>query len=38
MIIESIECHLLSSQYGDGNTLGQPLGVKTIAVLELRDK
>jgi L-alanine-DL-glutamate epimerase-like enolase superfamily enzyme len=38
MIIESIECHLLSSKYGDGNTLGQPLGVKTIAILELRTK
>ncbi len=35
MRIESIRPILLSSNYGDNNVLGQPLGVKTIGIIEV---
>ena len=34
MKVTDIECILLSSEYGDGNVLGQPLGVKSIALIK----
>ena len=33
--IKSIEPILISSEYGDGSVLGQPLGVKTIGLVKI---
>lgn len=34
MKVTNIDCILLSSEYGDGKVLGQPLGVKSIALIK----
>ena len=36
--IDSIEPILISSDYGDNNILGQPLGLKTIGIVRVKTK
>ena len=35
MKITDVQGYALSSPYGDGNVLGQPLGVKSIGIVEV---
>ena len=35
MKIEKVNGYCLSSHYGDGKVFGQPLGVKSIGVIEV---